>query len=478
MAKKKKSGGGGLALLVLVAVAGLVLGGWLIVSRMTQEKKPETDTAHSFTMNVGDQRTLQTALKNPFTCTMSGMNIIDYNAETKLLTALASGEITLTATDSVTKETESFLIKVIGEGSVTVTEKSTTGVTSTTTSATTTTTTTLVSGAPTGIELSYKTATLTEGETLKYAQVTMLPYTTPQNLRGETWASSNDLIATVDKYGNITAVSAGDCVITVTANSNPGLTATIEVKVVAKTTTTTTTTTTIPGQVITTTTTTTTATTDANGATSSTSTSTTGAEGGVPATSSTTTSTTMAPPANRSDITTDKYGITYVQGIMIANKTYALPQSYCPGLQKQAVNAFNEMQAAAAKEGLKLEICSGFRSYATQKGLYDKYVARDGKAAADRYSARPGHSEHQTGLAMDINKASSEFDNTPEAKWLAANCWKYGFILRYPQGKENVTGYMYESWHIRWLGKDLAKKVTDSGLTLEEYLNITSVYAD
>jgi LAS superfamily LD-carboxypeptidase LdcB len=166
-----------------------------------------------------------------------------------------------------------------------------------------------------------------------------------------------------------------------------------------------------------------------------------------------------------------------VQGIMIANKTYALPATYNPGLQKAAQDAFNEMQTAAAKEKLQLTICSGFRSYSTQKALYDKYVNRDGKAAADRYSARPGHSEHQTGLAMDINMASSKFDNTPEAKWLAENCWKYGFIIRYPQGKENITGYMYESWHVRWLGKDLAKKFYDSGLTLEEYLNIDSVYA-
>ena len=134
------------------------------------------------------------------------------------------------------------------------------------------------------------------------------------------------------------------------------------------------------------------------------------------------------------------------------------------------------MQAAALKDGLRLDICSGFRSYSYQSTLYNNYVARDGKAAADTYSARPGHSEHQTGLAMDINMASSAFDNTPAAKWLAAHCAEYGFIIRYPQGKQDITGYKYESWHVRYLGKQLAKEVTDSGLTLEEFLCINSVY--
>ena len=172
-----------------------------------------------------------------------------------------------------------------------------------------------------------------------------------------------------------------------------------------------------------------------------------------------------------------KNGITYVNGILIANKTYSLPKDYNPGkILPDAQAAFNTMQADAKKAGLSLSICSGFRSYDYQNQLYNGYVARDGKAAADTYSARAGHSEHQTGLAMDINYASSAFTNTPEAKWLAANCYKYGFILRYPKGKENITGYMYESWHVRYLGKELAKEVYDSGLTLEEFLCIDSKY--
>ncbi len=172
-------------------------------------------------------------------------------------------------------------------------------------------------------------------------------------------------------------------------------------------------------------------------------------------------------------------GVTYVGGILIANKTYSLPETYNPGrLHPDAQAAFDRMQAAAAAEGLKLKIISGFRPYSQQYSTYNNYAARDGKELADRYSARPGHSEHQTGLAMDINSLRTSFANTPEGKWLAAHCAEYGFIIRYGADKESQTGFMYEPWHIRYLGVELAKPVTDSGLCLEEYLGITSVYAE
>ena len=173
-----------------------------------------------------------------------------------------------------------------------------------------------------------------------------------------------------------------------------------------------------------------------------------------------------------------KDGVTYINGILIANKTYDLPSTYNPGgILAEAQTAFNKMKADAWNNArLKLDICSGFRSYAYQRDLYNSYVNRDGKAKADTYSARPGHSEHQTGLAMDINMAGSAFDSTPEAKWIAEHCAEYGFIIRYPQGKQDITGYKYESWHVRYLGVPLAKEVTDSGLTLEEFLCIDSVY--
>ena len=170
---------------------------------------------------------------------------------------------------------------------------------------------------------------------------------------------------------------------------------------------------------------------------------------------------------------------TYINGVLIANKTYALPASYNPGgLTAETQAAWKKMQQAAWNDGINLWIASGFRTYAQQKTLYDNYVARDGKAAADTYSARPGHSEHQTGLAFDINNPSSSFNGTKEAQWIAKNCANYGFIVRFPKGKESSTGFMYESWHVRYVGKTLAKKITASGLSLEEYLGITSQYAN
>lgn len=171
-------------------------------------------------------------------------------------------------------------------------------------------------------------------------------------------------------------------------------------------------------------------------------------------------------------------GLTYIQGVLVVNKTYSLPADYNPGVDPTAGAALDEMIAAAKNDGISLWIASGFRSYEKQKSLYNNYVARDGKAAADRYSARPGYSEHQTGLSFDLNSLEQSFGQTKEGKWLAANCWKYGFIIRYQQNKEDKTGYMYEPWHVRYLGKDMAKKVYDSGLCLEEYLDITSVYAN
>jgi LAS superfamily LD-carboxypeptidase LdcB len=172
-------------------------------------------------------------------------------------------------------------------------------------------------------------------------------------------------------------------------------------------------------------------------------------------------------------------GITYIDGVMIVNKTYSIPADYGPGdLTDECWAAFRELQNAAANEqGLSIYVVSGYRSYSTQDGLYNRYVAEDGRAAADTYSARPGHSEHQTGLAIDVNSLSYSFANTAEGQWLAANAHRFGFIIRYPENKQSVTGYMYEPWHIRYLGKTLAQKVYESGLCLEEYFGITSVYA-
>ena len=174
-----------------------------------------------------------------------------------------------------------------------------------------------------------------------------------------------------------------------------------------------------------------------------------------------------------------KNGITYIDGILIANKTYSLPSSYNPGaLLNETMNAFNQMKSDASAVGLNIYVVSGFRSYNDQNIIYNNYVANDGKANADTYSARPGHSEHQSGLAFDLNWIDNAFENTAEGKWLNNNAHKYGFVLRYPKGKTNETGYIFEPWHFRYVGKDLAEKLYNNGdwITVESYFGITSQY--
>lgn len=170
--------------------------------------------------------------------------------------------------------------------------------------------------------------------------------------------------------------------------------------------------------------------------------------------------------------------VTYIDGILVVNKTYALPADYNPGVDPEAQAAFDRMQADAAAEGQNIYISSGFRSYDYQAGLYQRYVDKDGKEEADRYSARAGHSEHQTGLAFDLNSIEETFAMTWEGEWVKRNCYRYGFIIRYPPDKEDITGYKWEPWHIRYLGEETAKAVYDSGLCLEEYLGITSEYVE
>ncbi len=177
---------------------------------------------------------------------------------------------------------------------------------------------------------------------------------------------------------------------------------------------------------------------------------------------------------------TVRNGITYIDGILIANKTYALPSSYNPGgLTQEFMTNFNNMKAGANAEGIDFSIFSGYRSYNNQKSTYQGWVNKDGQAAADTYSARAGHSEHQSGLAADINGYGARFDESDATRWMAKNAYKYGFILRYPEGKQHITGYVYESWHFRYVGVDLATKLYNGGnwLTLEEYFGITSQYS-
>jgi len=140
-------------------------------------------------------------------------------------------------------------------------------------------------------------------------------------------------------------------------------------------------------------------------------------------------------------------------------------------LRNDAAKAFEEMCKAALKDNITIYAGSGYRSYATQKYLYDNYVATDGFVNAETYSARPGFSEHQTGLAIDIaNKTDFIDKNDKEYNWLINNSYKFGYILRYPKNKDKITGYMYEEWHYRYVGKEIAKEVYESNLTYDEYI--------
>lgn len=171
--------------------------------------------------------------------------------------------------------------------------------------------------------------------------------------------------------------------------------------------------------------------------------------------------------------------------LILVNKFYHLKENYTPEdlitlpsnynkginsfMRKKAAEAFMKMADAALLENIIIKNASAYRSYDYQKDLYDKYVKKDGKEKADIYSARAGYSEHQTGLCTDINTIDSSFDDTKESNWLKENAYKYGFILRFPKDKEDLTGYKYESWHYRYVGKKAAKIIKDDDLTLEEY---------
>lgn len=170
---------------------------------------------------------------------------------------------------------------------------------------------------------------------------------------------------------------------------------------------------------------------------------------------------------------------TYINGILLANKIYPLPSTFAPGENKEARQALDKMLATAKKQGFDFVAFSGYRSFDYQTTLYNNYVNRDGQAAADRYSARPGYSEHQTGLAFDIGERgkenlwlTEEFGETPAGQWLLTNAQDFGFILRFPKNKEDNTGYMYESWHYRYVGVDIAKEIKKKDITLEEYLGV------
>ena len=164
-----------------------------------------------------------------------------------------------------------------------------------------------------------------------------------------------------------------------------------------------------------------------------------------------------------------KNGVTTVGGVLIVNKRYPLPENYGNGLSEELREAVVKMRKDS---GFSMKIQSGFRSYETQEFWYNHWCSVYGVETASKISAYPGHSEHQAGLAADITSTESDYAFTDEAKWLAANCYKYGLIIRYPADKVDITGYIYEPWHVRYVGKSTAKLIHDSGLCLEEFLQV------
>lgn len=341
----------------------------------------------------------------------------------------------------------------------------TTAVTSATTRASTTTTVPRPTADPNDpnvviekIELDKYSIDLEVGGENGLAWVTMTPDSATEEQKAELWETSDKTVATVDEWGHITPVGAGECIVTVSSKNNPAVYAQVKVRV-----------------------------TDPNGQVS-------GAAGQTPSSGSSTQTTTSsaggfqqtangssggaaAPPAKNGNAEIKEVnGMTYVNGVLIANKSYGLPSTYNPGLDPTTQSQFDVLSSAAAKEGLNIWLASGFRSYDSQDQIYNNYVDNYGAATADTFSARPGYSEHQTGLAIDVNSIDDSFAGTPEAVWLENHAHEYGFIIRYPKGKENITGYKYEPWHIRYLGVETATAVYKSGLTLEEYFGIDSSY--
>lgn len=171
--------------------------------------------------------------------------------------------------------------------------------------------------------------------------------------------------------------------------------------------------------------------------------------------------------------------------LMVVNKKHPLPRTFAPTdlvnltvpqieksqLRREPAKALSQLFIDAKADGVMLTVASGYRSYDYQKQLYDEYVAKNGKVVAADLSALPGYSEHQSGLAVDIDPLAPTTVNTAQS-WLAKNAWHYGFIIRYTPGKDAVTGYQYEPWHIRYVGSPMAKLLTHLGVTLEEFYGV------
>lgn len=305
---------------------------------------------------------------------------------------------------------------------------------------TTSATTTTKSADPTntsGFKLDKYTVRIDVGDS---AMVYVQEYPDGTVEADERWSSDNDKIATVNEWGNITAVAPGTCYVTLKSAADP--TQEVQIKVVVAD------------------------------------------DGSLQQTSNPNDNEKDKEPQSEraeapapSKINLD--GCHYEGDVLIVNKSYSIPADYNPGsLDPTCSEWFNKLVEGAKKDGINIYLSSGFRSYGYQSDLYNGYCNDYGQATADTFSARPGYSEHQTGLAIDVNIVDDSFTGTPEAQWIEEHCYEYGFILRYPQGKESVTGYKYEPWHIRYVGTEVSYKIHEMGptATLEELYNLTSKY--
>lgn len=162
---------------------------------------------------------------------------------------------------------------------------------------------------------------------------------------------------------------------------------------------------------------------------------------------------------------------------LVSIKYYASDRSEASRyMRKEAADHFHTLVETAKTKGFEIVMTTAYRSYDFQKQLYDNYVATEGQEAADTFSAKPGRSEHQTGLSTDVSSPSvnysisNEYGDTEEGKWLAENAHQFGFIIRFPKGKEDITGYQYEPWHIRYVGETVAEEIYKKDITLEEFL--------
>lgn len=172
-----------------------------------------------------------------------------------------------------------------------------------------------------------------------------------------------------------------------------------------------------------------------------------------------------------------KGGVLQIDGMPIINKSFNIPDNYAQATDRETNVAFENMRIQASREGIGIAIYSSYRGKEQQQALYNS-----GRKSPDGqdYIARAGYSENQAGLAIDLATWNPEFGETPAGKWINDNCYKFGFIIRYPKGQEKYTGYPYESWHIRYVGNELAKKLYNSGnwISMEKYFGLPSKYPE